>query len=247
MIRINCDNCEKPFEIEDDAAGQKAACPYCGDINRVPAATAPAAIPIGAPVAASSMPATATAAVPPPAPAKPAASSPVNEAEQTVAVVRQAMFRAHPFWYLLMVAMFFGGIVVAIFSMPNQPFANQPWLKWAGVAMVALAFLWWFGWWAAPHRWVKLTITTKRVIRQEGLLGRSSNDVRHRDIRDILVKQTFFQRLLNVGYLGIDSAGQSGQLEDVPGQPERRSPIEIEMENVPKPNRVKELINKYRI
>ena len=36
MIDIECDNCEKTFEVSDDQAGGKVACPMCGDINRVP-------------------------------------------------------------------------------------------------------------------------------------------------------------------------------------------------------------------
>ena len=43
MITIECDNCEKPFEVENDQAGAKVPCPECGDVNRVPEGRTPVA------------------------------------------------------------------------------------------------------------------------------------------------------------------------------------------------------------
>jgi hypothetical protein len=38
VITLTCDNCDKAFQVEDDAQpGEKVSCPYCGDVNRVPA------------------------------------------------------------------------------------------------------------------------------------------------------------------------------------------------------------------
>ena len=252
VITLTCDKCDKLFEIDDDAVGEKVACPYCGDINRVPVAGGPGGRPVATP---------GTAVAPRPGPAPGPAPAPgalagapralrqptAAEPERTIAVVRQAMFRAHPFWYMLMVIIFFGGIAMMILAQPNQPWGNAHWLVWAGVFLTGAAVLWWLGWWAAPHRWIKLTITNKRTIRQEGIVKRTTSEVMHRDVRDITIKQGLLQRILNVGYIGIDSAGQSGQMvEDKPGQPERRSQIEIEVENIPKPYKVKEIIDRYR-
>jgi uncharacterized membrane protein YdbT with pleckstrin-like domain len=194
LITINCDKCEKPFEIEDDAAGERVECPYCGDINRVPAAGAP------------------------------------------VAIVRQAMFRAHPFWYSLMVLVIIGGIVLAVLSKVSQQFTNMPWMVWVGIGMIVVGMLCWLIWWGAPHRWIKLTITNKRTIRQEGIVVRKTSEVLHNHIRNVKIEQSVLERLFGVGSISIDTAGGEGPDEMV----------EIEMKNVARPYRVKEIIDQYR-
>jgi membrane protein YdbS with pleckstrin-like domain len=231
MITLKCDNCDKSFEIEDDAAGEKAACPYCGDINRVPVqSSAPAsagssAVPIGR------VPETPPAS----APASRAAVAAPSDAERTIAVVRQAMFRAHPFWYSLMVLVFLGGIVLAVLGQTSQQFASMRWMAWLGLGLSAAALIWWIIWWAAPHRWIKLTITNKRTIRQEGIVVRKTSEVLHNHIRNVKIEQSFLERILGVGSLSIDSAGGS---ED--------ELIEIHMKHVPQPYRVKEIFDRYR-
>ncbi|MHC4142499.1 MAG: hypothetical protein ACYSUF_11680 [Planctomycetota bacterium] len=45
MIVLECDNCERSFEVESRHAGGKVPCPHCGDVNRVPGDTEPAAEP----------------------------------------------------------------------------------------------------------------------------------------------------------------------------------------------------------
>ena len=40
MIEIECDNCERVFEVSPKQAGGKVPCPHCGDVNRVPPAEA---------------------------------------------------------------------------------------------------------------------------------------------------------------------------------------------------------------
>lgn len=224
MITLTCDNCDKPFQIEDEAAGEKVACPYCGDVQRVPAA--------GAAVAPRTAPAghgTETAA--------PRRAEPIRDdaAERRIAVVRVAMFRAHPFWYTLMVLVFIGGGVLAILATNLQQFANARWLVWVGLAAMAIAVLWWIIWWAAPHRWVKLTITNKRTIRQEGIVMRETSEVLHNHIRNVKIEQSFLQRLLGVGAISIDSAGGSDE-----------EPIEIHMKDVPNPYGVKTIIDRHR-
>ena len=222
MITIHCDKCEKPFETDDDAAGERVECPYCGDINRVPAASAPVAV--GKPVSAAQT-------SHPKAPGVPS-----NEGERIIAVVRQAMFRAHPFWYSLMIVLVVGGIVVAALAKVSQQFADMPWMMWIGCGVAAAGALWWVVWWAAPHRWVKLTITNKRTIRQEGIVVRKTSEVLHNHIRNVKIEQSVLQRLFGVGSIAIDSAG--GEAPD--------QMIEIEMQNVARPYDVKQIIDQHR-
>ena len=54
----------------------------------------------------------------------------------------------------------------------------------------------------------------------------------YRNVRNIQVRQSFLQRMFNVGWIGISSAGQSG--------------VEIEVNGIPDPERVKEIIDEHR-
>ena len=56
----------------------------------------------------------------------------------------------------------------------------------------------------------KLTVTNKRTILRTGILSKNTNEVMHRDIRNIQVSQSLFQRMFNTGAIGISSAGQDG-------------------------------------
>jgi phage FluMu protein Com len=206
LIEIKCDRCEQIFEVAEPPADGKVTCPRCGDVNRVAAVEAMRGQ----------------------APAPSMRSAPTSQMvgrEQTLLVVRQPMFRAHPGWYSLMVLLFIGGIV-ACFVPGGLVF---------GLPIAGVALLWWLIWWAAPHRWVKLTITNKRTIRQEGIVMRKTSEVLHNHIRGIKIEQSVIDRLLNVGDLSIDSAGGS-----------EAEPIEIRMNDAPGPYAIKELIDRHR-
>jgi uncharacterized membrane protein YdbT with pleckstrin-like domain len=207
MIEIVCDNCERTFEVSDDHAEGKVECPMCGDVNRVPAA-APA-------------PAARAAAIDLP---------PASAAEKEIRVVRPAMFRAHPFRYLLVLLMAVGGLVLAIAAGTSDRIWG--WLSWVGLVLCAAGAIWWIMWWLAAHLWIKVTITNKRTIRHEGIVRRHSTEVLHDHVRSVDINQNFLQRICKVGYIGIDSAGQDG--------------IEIEIRDIPGPYEIKKLIDRYR-
>ena len=63
-------------------------------------------------------------------------------------------------------------------------------------------------------------------------MRRHTSEVLHDHVRNIEIRQSFLQRITNVGYLGISSSGQDG--------------IEIEIKDLPKPYELKALIDKYR-
>jgi hypothetical protein len=209
VIDIVCDNCEKPFEVDPVEAGGKVACPRCGDMNRVPEkASEPAA---------RDEPAAAPAA-------------PLPSGERSIMVVRPGMFRARPIRYIFIVLAFLGGIVLAIGSRSSDRI--WPWLLWPGLVVSLLALLWFAQWWTTTHWWVKLTISNKRTIRHEGIVRRHTTEVLHDHVRSVDINQTFLQRILRVGSIGIDSAGQDE--------------IEIEVADIPNPYQVKAVIDKHR-
>jgi hypothetical protein len=56
--------------------------------------------------------------------------------------------------------------------------------------------------------------------------------VLHNHVRSVDIQQNFLQRILNVGSVGVDSAGQDE--------------IEIIVHDLPTPFKVKEIIDRYR-
>jgi hypothetical protein len=244
VITLTCDNCDKPFEVDDDAlAGEKVSCPYCGDITRVPERVA-APVPRGKPV---------SSAPEGPMPARGVSQTAQEAEEHEVLVVRQAMFRAHPLLYSFMVLLVLSGLGFAIAAI-----VNTAWWRgyvWVGLSVMFIGLAWWLVWWAAPHRWVKLIVTNKRTIRQEGIIQRRTSEVLHRHIMNVQIRQTVLQRVLGVGSIAIDSAAGSGSdafgqrgdtndndKDDYPAPPG----VEIEMNNVAKPYDVKAVIDRYR-
>jgi len=77
-----------------------------------------------------------------------------------------------------------------------------------------------------------LTVTSEQTTLRKGILSKFTNDVFHDNVRNILVRQTFLQRVLDVGWIGISSAGQSG--------------VEIEVAGIRSPHKVKEIIDQCR-
>ena len=115
-----------------------------------------------------------------------------------------AMFRNHPFYFVLCI------LLIAFFG-----------------AGLILLLLWWI-----QVLGTRLTITTEQTTLRRGILSKFTNDVFHSNVRNIQVRQSFFQRLLNVGWIGISSAGQSG--------------LEIEVNGIIDPEKVKEIIDEHR-
>ncbi len=150
--------------------------------------------------------------------------------EERICVVHPAMFRAHPARYLLLVLMFVGGVTALLTGFVQAE--RYGWLRYPGLAATLGGAGWWLWWWFFSTVCIKLEITNKRSIRQEGFIRRTSTEVLHDHVRSVDISQGFVQRVFNVGYIGIDSAGQDG--------------IEIEIRDIPRPYDVKAIIDRYR-
>jgi uncharacterized membrane protein YdbT with pleckstrin-like domain len=92
---------------------------------------------------------------------------------------------------------------------------------------VLLLLSWWLD--CLGHR---LIVTDRRTIFRKGLLSKFTNEVLHNHVRNIQISQSFFQRLMHVGSIGISSSGQAG--------------IEIFIRGIPNPYDVKTIIDQYR-
>ncbi len=128
----------------------------------------------------------------------------MTESEGTLLEINPVMFRSNQVGFILSV------ILIAA----------------AGAGLVILA-IWWLKTKAAM-----LTVTNKRTIQRTGLISKKTTEVLHRDVRNIQIDQSVFQRLFGVGSIGISSAGQSG--------------IEIQFTGVRDPDGIKALIDRYR-
>lgn len=153
--------------------------------------------------------------------------------EVRVMKLRPAMFRARPFSFIgLVLLMTAAGILALYAAVSSEPliFGDTFWLVICLLVFVAAAITM-FVWYLLKLS-ASLEITTKRTTESHGLFSRATSEVLHDNIRNIAVKQSFIDRVFNVGQLEISSSGQSG--------------VEITMKDVKDPHGVREKIDKYR-
>jgi len=79
---------------------------------------------------------------------------------------------------------------------------------------------------------ITLIITNKKIIKKTGLFSKKINQIYHKDILNIQVFQGILDKVLNVGKIGIATAGTGL--------------VEIELSGLPKPHKVKEIIDNQR-
>lgn len=214
MITFPCDKCEKLLETDDAAAGTKVECPHCGDINLVPAASSRG----------TAARAKARAAAPDRAEAL--GLPPDSGPEQEVLRVHPAMVRAHPLagvGLLLALAIGIVGTGITLFTAP--PFA-------IGFGLLALVGIIWFCIWKIQSWTTTLIITTKRTTLRRGILSRSQREVLHDRVQDVQVQQSFLDRMLGVGSLGLSTSSDEG--------------VEITVADVPNVLHVRKVIDAYR-
>ena len=132
-----------------------------------------------------------------------APDAPSSTAEKTEYECHPSMFRSDPVGFVLI-------LVLCLFL----------------IGLIVL-LIWWL-----RTLGTTLTVTNKRSVFRKGLLSKRTTEVRHQDVRNIQITQSFFQRIFGVGTIGISSAGQAG--------------IEIEAHGMPNPEKVKQIIDKYR-
>ena len=123
--------------------------------------------------------------------------------EETLYVASPSMFRNHPL-----------GFIGALLLSP--------------LVIGLVIFLVWY----LRARSTELTVTNLRTRLHQGWLSRSITEVWHRDIRNVQLTQTFAQRILGTGRIGISSSGQSG--------------IEIDVSGLRDPDEIKAMIDRYR-
>jgi len=101
-----------------------------------------------------------------------------------------AMFRAHPFWFILAV------LLIAAF----------------GLGIVILLY------WYIQTRATALTVTDSDILYERGILSKDRTSVSLRHICSVNVMQSFVNRILGVGTIQISTAGDEPEftIADMP-------------------------------
>ncbi|MEM7628020.1 MAG: PH domain-containing protein [Planctomycetota bacterium] len=222
MITITCDRCDDPFDVADAEAGNKAACPKCGDINRVPGARAENAPGGGSGSVAGE------GDVKKKDRAEAEGYPPDSGPEQRVLLVRRCWARSRPLKFAGASLLMLAGPAGLIWALVS---AHEPWTRWLWLVpfLLGAAAL---AWWGVERLTAAIEITNKRTVQKTGLFSRSSSEVVHDNIRNVQVDQNVWQRVWKVGRLGISSSGQDG--------------VEIQINHLPNPDRIRKVIDLYR-
>jgi uncharacterized membrane protein YdbT with pleckstrin-like domain len=101
-----------------------------------------------------------------------------------------AMFRAHPFWFILSV------LLIAAF----------------GVGIIILLY------WYVKTRATALTVTDQELMYERGILSKDRTSVSLKHIRSVNIAQGFINRIFGVGTVQISTAGDEPEftIADMP-------------------------------
>lgn len=143
-------------------------------------------------------------------------------------LIRPAVVRAHPFtmlglWSLILLSLI-GLVYLGLVK------NSTAWGVASAVVLVIVLIV--MAVWKLVSLAETLEITNKRSILRRGIFSRSTTEVVHNDIRNFQISQTFIQRILRVGTIGISSAGQDA--------------VEIVMHDAARPDEVRRIIDLYR-
>ena len=110
-----------------------------------------------------------------------------------------AMFRAHPFWFILFV------LLIAAF----------------GIGLLILLY------WYVKTRATALTVSDHELLYEQGILSKERLAVSLRHVRSVQVNQSFVNRILGVGEIEIKTAGDEPEftVTDLPDPHQVREAI----------------------
>lgn len=217
MITVTCDACEKPFQVAPEKAGTKVPCPACGDIKVIPGIAGGPGSAAGSPVGAGGPDRAAALGLPP-------ALGP----ETSVLKCHSALFRSRPFAALaVFVGAAAGGVGAVVFGINPATWAMAIVCGVVLLACIVIVLAWKVSSWST-----RLEVTNKRVIFAKGILSKSTVEMLHRTIQDIEIRQSFSDRLLNVGSITVANASEEDDA--------------ILIENVADPYRIRKTIDAYR-
>ena len=102
---------------------------------------------------------------------------PAGPPEDTLARLHPAMFRNHPFQYLVVLGVFALGLTGVVLSLTGWALWGLTWEGqvplWISAAVAVAAVIYWLGWWVQT-RFITLKVTTERCVYRKGLISRKS-------------------------------------------------------------------------
>ncbi len=223
MIIYTCAKCREELEVEENLAGRRVKCPHCANVEVV-AGVAGVARPAKRSGVAEQLPLGLDRAT---AMGLPPDSGP----EVEVLRVHPVMFRARPLVGLGLASLILGGIGLAIAGQFAATFANYRWAAFAGLGLLLMGLVW-VALWKLKAMGTMVIVTNKRTTVRRGLLSKRTREILHDQVKDIEVVQTFGQRMLRTGTLGIDGSGTDQ--------------IELVVDDLPSPDRLRKSIDAYR-
>jgi len=139
-----------------------------------------------------------------------------------------SLLRTNPFATVLLFVLLVAGIVVAIASGAISASLGLPAqaVGLAGIAMVAVAFVWLLIWYVAT-KMDHLAIRDDEIVWSHGLINKQYTEINMSSVRTTRVQQSLMQRIMNAGDIMIFTAGDNAELH---------------VRGLPEPNRIRELI-----
>jgi uncharacterized membrane protein YdbT with pleckstrin-like domain len=121
-----------------------------------------------------------------------------------------AMFRAHPFWFILwvlLIAVFGIGIIIlhanALTVADSKHTYELSVLLIAAVGFGFIMLLYWY----IKTRATALTVTDSELMYERGILSKDRNSMPLKHVRSVGIAQGFINRILGVGTIQIFTAG----------------------------------------
>ena len=186
VFTYRCPHCHTSIDVNEEMVGKTVVCPEesCHHPLELEAKSAPLI---------------ATAA----AEDGEQAEGSVLQDEREVLQLHPAMFRNHPLRFCLLLLIFAASLAGSIVLLLRD---GSLWSLAPAILALAVAvygFVWWL-----QVIYTTLYLTTKRMILREGIIAKSTSELRHADIRNLRIDQKMIERILNVGDISASSAGQ---------------------------------------
>lgn len=231
-VIMPCPDCGQRMAVQADAAdGDVLTCPHCSRefAVRYRAETIPARDTVDDALRGASRSAAATAADLPERPVSLSEQLPAKTGpEQDVLTLKPSLIRSNPAAYLGLWALVIAGCTLTVLALMRNV-GPYIWLPCVVLfAAGALPLLVWKL--RTMHSYVR--ITNKRIIDSDGFFRKTTSEILHRDIRNVRVEQSLLERITNSGTLSIYTSS-----DEVP---------EVHMAHVPRPDKVREVIDTYR-